>query len=120
MTPEAFIEEAIAAGQRDGIASLDADQRLVYLITEAECLCDMEGIDSFLHSYAPTWISEAAYAFEVVGAAVIGAELRAVPLNSPVGDPRLDRLNKLITGRVGYNYETICKIVAERLTRRFT
>ncbi len=46
MNPEAFINAAIAAGERDGVAALDPDQRLVYLIAEAECLADMEGIDA--------------------------------------------------------------------------
>ena len=31
MTPEAFIDNAIAAGERLGVAALDADQRLVPL-----------------------------------------------------------------------------------------
>src|SRR5437867_12952518 len=34
--PGAFINTAIEVGSRDGIGALDADQRLVYLISEAE------------------------------------------------------------------------------------
>jgi len=118
MTPEDFIDQAIAAGQRDGVAALDPDQRLVYLIAEAECLCDMEGVDSFLDRYAPDWIAEAAAAFEAVGAADIALELRAAPLNAPVDDPRLDRLNELIVGRVGYDYEAMRRVVEERRRTR--
>ncbi len=120
MTPDAFIEEAIATGERLGFAALDPDQRLVYLIAEAECLSDMEGIDSFLHKYAPDWLPEVAAAYEAVGAAEIAAELRAVPSNVEVGDPRLDRLNELVTARAGYDYEAIRRVVAERRTNRGT
>ena len=120
MTPDEFIEAAIAAGERLGAEALDPDQRLVYLIAEAECLSDMDGIDSFLGKYAPRWLSEAAAAFEAVGAAEIAAELRAVPPDAAVGDPRLDRLNGLLTARAGYDYEAIRRVVAERRTKHCT
>jgi hypothetical protein len=96
------------------VQALDPDQRLVYLIAEAECLADMDGIDAFLAKSAPTWLSEAAVAFETVGAVEIAAELRAIPPDATTGDPRLDRLNELVTARVGYNYEAIRRVVAER------
>ena len=93
---------------------LDAEQKLVFLISEAEVLCDMEGIDSFLDRYAPRWVPEAA-AFEAVGAAEIAAELRAAPFDALfTGDPRLDRVNELITGRVEYAYEAIRRVVEGR------
>ena len=114
MTPDAFIEQAIAAGERLGVAALDPDQRMVYLIAEAECLSDMEGVDSFLGRFAPTWLPEAAAAFMAVGAVEIAAELRAAPPDAEVGDPRLDRLNELITARAGYGYDAVRKVVAER------
>jgi hypothetical protein len=120
VTPEVFIDAAIAAGDRDGVAGLDPDQRLVYLIAEAECLADMEGIDSFLSRYAPDWLAETAAAFEAVGAAEIAAELRVVPTDASVGDPRLDRLNTLVTSRAGYDYESLRAVVDERLTKRRT
>jgi hypothetical protein len=114
VTPEAFIERAIADGQRLGVAALDSDQRLVFLISEVECLADMEGIDSFLNRYAPEWLAEAAAAFEAVGAAEIAAELRAVPPDTAPGDPRLDRLNDLVVARTGYDYESLRAVVAKR------
>jgi hypothetical protein len=120
VTPESFIDAAIAAGERNGVAALDPDQRLVYLITEAECLCDMEGIDSFLSRYAPDWLPEAAAAFEAVGAAEIAAELRAAPAYASIGDPRLARLNELVGARAGYDHESLCRVVAERRTKRCT
>ena len=120
MTPEAFIDAAIAAGERDGVAALDPVQRLVYLIAEAECLADMEGIDAFLGRYAPEWLHAAAAAFEAVGAAEISAELRSLPPDAAVGDPRLDRLNELVVARAGYGFESLRAVVAERRTNRCT
>jgi hypothetical protein len=115
MTSDDFINDAIDCGQRSGVASLDPDQRMVYLISEAEADCDTNGIDTFLNRYAPAWIPETAAAFEAVGAAEIAAEIRVVPLDALfTGDPRLERLNKLIAGRVGYDYEAIQRVVQER------
>lgn len=111
---DVFISAAIDAGTSNGIEALDPAQRLVFLIAEAEALCDIDGIDSFLGRYAPAWITEAAAAFEAIGAGAIAAELRAAPLDAPVGDPRLDRLNALITGRFGYDSHAIRRAVEER------
>jgi len=91
-----FINAAIDSGSRNGVDTLDAEQRMVFLISEAEVLCDIEGIDSFLQRYSPDWVPEAADAFEAIGALDIAAELRAAPLDAPVGDPRLARLHELI------------------------
>jgi hypothetical protein len=112
--PDILISTAIDAGVRDGIDALDAEQRLVFLISEAEVLCDMEGVEAFLARYAPRWLEDAVAAFEAVGATAIAAELRAAPLDGAVSDQRLKRLNDLITGRVGYNYETVKRMVVAR------
>jgi hypothetical protein len=115
MTSDDFITEAIDCGQRNGVASLHPDQRMVFLIAEAEADCDMNGVDTFLSRYAPDWIPEAAAAFDAVGATEIAKEIRVAPLDSLfTGDPRLDRLNELIVGRVGYNYEAIHRAVEDR------
>jgi hypothetical protein len=114
VTTDEFISEAIAAGHRNELSALERGQRLVYLISEAECYCDMEGIDSFFARYAPTWITETAEAFEAVGAVEIATEFRSVPLDAPVGDLRLNRLNDLITRRAGYGYEAIRRVVESR------
>jgi hypothetical protein len=116
MTADDFITDAIDRGQTDGIESLDANQRMVFLIAEAEAGCDMNGIDTFLGNYGPEWIPETAAAFDAVGASEIAAELRVAPLDSLfTGDTRLDRLNRLITSRIGYNYEAIRRMVEDRL-----
>jgi hypothetical protein len=130
--PDAFIKTAIEMGERAvrealasglpavrGIGALDADQRLVYLIAEAEALCDMEGIDAFLNYYFPDWMEETAAAFAEVGAAEIAGALRgAIDADTIRDDRLLDRANELITGRAGYDYETIRQAVERRLAKR--
>lgn len=119
MDPDAFIDAALDSGRSSGIDALDADQRLVYLISEAEILCDMEGIDTFLDSYFSRWISETAAAFSEIGAADIAADLRAIAASGREGnDVLLDRVNELITDRSGYDYESIRKAVERRLAGR--
>ena len=116
--PAAFIDTAIEVGSRDGIGALDADQRLVYLISEAEVLCDIDGIDNFLDLYFPQWKEETAAAFAEVGAPEIAIGLRAITAQTMRDDPLLDRVNGLITGRVGYDYESIRQAVERRLAKR--
>jgi hypothetical protein len=130
--PDAFIKTAIEMGERAvrealasglpaarGIGALDADQRLVYLIAEAEVLCDMEGIDAFLNYYFPDWMEETAAAFAEVGAAEIAGALRgAIDADTMRDDRLLDRANELITGRAGYDYEAIRQAVERRLAKR--
>lgn len=115
MTSDDFINHAIDCGQRNGLKSLDGDQRLVYLIAEAEADCDMNGIDTFLDRYAPDWIAETADAFDTVGASEIANEMRNAPVDALFsGDARLTRLNDLITNRVGYDYDAIKRVIEER------
>jgi hypothetical protein len=118
---ERAVREALASGLPAvrGIGALDADQRLVYLIAEAEALCDMEGIDAFLNYYFPDWMEETAAAFAEVGAAEIAGALRGPIDADTIRDDRLlDRANELITGRAGYDYETIRQAVERRLAKR--
>jgi hypothetical protein len=115
MSPDAFIERAIDAGSRDGVAAISADQRFVFLISEAEVLCDMEGIDTFLNQYGRDWLPESADAFEAVGATEIAAGLRSIGADTPRDDPILDRVNHLIGRRAGYDYEAIRREVESRL-----
>jgi len=118
MDPCALIDAAIEVGSGNGIGTLDADQRLVYLISEAEVLCDIDGINNFLDLYFPQWKEETAAAFAEVGAAEIAIGLRAITAETLRDDPLLDRVNDLIRGRAGYDYETIRKVVGERLAKR--
>jgi hypothetical protein len=115
---DSFIGTAIEVGSRDGIGALDADQRLVFLISEAEVLCDMEGIDAFLDRYFPQWMEETAAAFAELAAAEIAVGLRGIAADKVRNDSVLGRVNELIASRAGYDYETIRKAVEQRLAKR--
>ena len=116
MTTDEFIEAAIEAGGREGVESLEPAGRLAFLISEAEVLCDMEGIDSFLDRYAPSWLPETASAFEAVGASEIASHFRTIAIYPPADENVLSMLNDLIRGRIGYDYESIRMAVESRLT----
>jgi hypothetical protein len=116
--PDVFIRGAIEAGARAGVEALDPDQRLVFLISEVEVLCDMEGIDTFLDRYRPRWMAETATAFAAIGATQIAAALGAITLDTPPDDPLLDRANELIVNRAGYDYEAIRRAIEGRLAGR--
>jgi hypothetical protein len=117
MIPEEFIAEAIRKGSEQGIAVLDADQRLVFLIAEAEVLCDMEGIDSFLRPYAPNHVQECADSFREVGAVKIAASLDSIAAGQ-ASDQDLTNLNALIVERADYSFDAIAEVIRHRLMRR--
>jgi hypothetical protein len=83
VTADKFINAAIDKGQSSGLAGLHPDERLVYLISEAEVSCDINGIDTLLDSYPPTDLDECASAFAEIGASEIAAALREVVLALP-------------------------------------
>jgi hypothetical protein len=120
LNADEFINTAIGLGARNGVAVLDPDQRLVFLISEAEVDCDMNGIDTFLNSYFPLWMAETADAFAAIGATEIAASLRAITRDTQRDDPLLDRANDLITERSGYDYEAIHREIERRLAKRFS
>jgi hypothetical protein len=106
-----FIDDAIARGTKDGVVSLDDMQRIVFLVSEAEVMCDIDGIDSFLDRYDPEWTPETAISFERVGAKEIASEFRRLISDAQDRDKILDRLNRLITERTGYDYDSIVNAI---------
>ncbi len=111
MDTDAFINDAITLGSRNGIDSIGRNQRIVFLISQAEVLCDMEGIDTFLDIYEPEWIAETASAFEYVGAMQIALAFRELTTQTSNREATLDRLNTMITNRTGYNYDSIANAI---------
>lgn len=116
MTVNKFIEEVIKKGNECGITSLNDIERMVFLISEAEIICDMEGIDSFLKNYDDERIEECAIAFETIGAKEISDIFKEISTNKNINDVLLNRLNELIINRIGYNYESIYNIMEVKLT----
>ncbi len=118
MNPDEFINAAIETGSGNGIETLDADQRLVYLVSEAEVYCDMEGIDGFVDRYSPERMEEAAAAFAEIGAAEIAMGMRAIAADTTRDGQLLGRVNELISRRTGYDYDAIRKAIGQRLAKR--
>lgn len=94
MNYDRFIYDAITLGSRDGVASLDDMQRIVFLVWEAEVMCDMDGIDAFLDRYDPEWIAETTISFERVGANEIAAEFRRLMTHVQDRDTISTRLDR--------------------------
>lgn len=109
-----FIEAAISEGNRNGVGALSFEKRAVFLISEAEILCDMEGIDTFLHHYAPAWIKETVTAFNRIGATDIAQGFEEIGSVEAPCEQLLDRVNKLVTGRVGYEYSAFENLLNQR------
>lgn len=119
MTADEFINAAIDKGQSRGLASLNPDERLVYLISEAEVSCDMDGIDTLLDTYPVADLAECASAFAEIGASEIAAALGRVVSELPSRDEAaLSKADSLIKDRVGYDYDTMREAVGHRLTRQ--
>lgn len=114
MDADAIINEAIDLGERDGLAALGPVHGIVYMISEAEVCCDMDGIDSLLDRYGVESMVSFAQAFLAVGATEIAHVLTNITSCNPVTcEALLARANSLITSRAGYSYESIRAFVAD-------
>ena len=110
MNAEDIINEVIAKGQSEGLSSLSRTEKSVFLISEAEVYCDMNGIDSLLDHYPRETLVDCALAFRAVGAADIADALSAIVGPCPYLPYDLLYLaNKLIIDRTGYDYGAIAE-----------
>lgn len=113
------IDAAIAAGQRDGIDSLDELGRWIYFISEAEVLCDKDGVDSFIDRYGPSGLFELSIAYRHLGAEALADAAREVARTLPAAsEDALDRLNELVRDRRAYDHEAIRAAVERQLLER--
>jgi hypothetical protein len=113
MPADEIIDSALKRGAKEGLAALSAVERKVWLISEAEVRCDIDGIDSFLDHYAAV-LPEAAEAFDGIGATQIAQSLRSIHAALPqCPDDLLDRANRLITSQSGYDYDAIARFVTQ-------
>jgi len=109
------IDSILKRGAEGGLDSLASVERKVFLISQAEILCDMEGIDSFLDYYADS-VSEVADGFAAAGATQIAESLRAIHAQLPArSDELLNRANSLITAREGYDYDSVARFVSDEV-----
>lgn len=112
MNAEEIIDIAIEKGQAEGLSSLSNVEKLVFLISEAEVYCDMDGIDSLLDHYPKETIADCALSFRSIGAIDIAEALLAIVGAWPDRpDDLLERANILITDRIGYEYESIVNYI---------
>jgi len=109
-----FIRDAIDQGQRGG--ALDPLQRAVYLVSELEVLCDMDGIDSFLERYPVSDLRTSAGLLRAAGAAALADGLVQIADSLPhPDDALLTRVTDLVSDRAGYGYDSLARAVAARL-----
>lgn len=103
-----FIEQAISQGETVGLDALDLKAKFVFAISEAEVTCDIDGIDNLVYRYGKASIALFAQAFAAIGASEISIALGEVALaDDPIPEHLLSAVNRLITERNGYTYESI-------------
>jgi hypothetical protein len=118
MTADKFIEATIERGQAEGLAALDADERFVFLIADAEACCDIDGLDALLDRRTAEELADCAAAFAEVGAADIAAALGQVVAALPQRDAWSLRVAEdLIQSRAGYGNDALRSAVTKRLRR---
>ena len=108
MTTDDFISASINRGAKEGVRALSEKERVVFLVSEVEVLCDMEGIDTLVDHIESKEIFGVSGAFAAIGATEIAACLQKIEDALPVRDDEaLTRGNDLIRSRAGYSYEAI-------------
>jgi hypothetical protein len=116
MDAERFIRAAIEKGQHSDERLLDPLERTIYLLSELEVLCDMEGIDSFLDRYGASELRAIADLLRDAGAVAIANSLTQLADALPQSNESLlNSANDLVTNRAGYDYDAIVRVVASRL-----
>ena len=116
MTPDEFINRAIDQGEQVGLDQLGGLERLVFLVSEVEVLCAMEGIDSFAEQRGADGLREASAAFRALGAGDLAdALLECAQQPNAFSTPCFERANNLVNKHVGWDYEAIRRVVASRL-----
>jgi hypothetical protein len=108
VTTDEFITTAIARGAKEGFRALSEKQRVIFLVSEAEVLCAMEGIDTLLDWIEREELCGVSDAFAAIGAGEIATCLARIEQALPArDDAELMHANRLITSCAGYSYETI-------------
>ena len=112
---EGSIAEAVEAGRLNGMDGLNNWQRTVFLIAEAELLCDM-GAD-FADDYVVEFLADGfAAAFRNIGAVEI-ADL-FVDLAADMGNSENEQaLAAAVSNRLGYDYRTVADYVSRCMDR---
>jgi len=116
MNVEQFLDAAIKQGEQAGAAALAPLERAIFLVSELEVSCDKDGIDSFLNLYGPSELDAVAEILRAAGATATPDGLTRIARALPQRDDALLRsVNDLVTGRTGYDYDSLAKVVASRV-----
>ncbi len=112
MTTDDFVSSAIERGGKDGIHTLTEKERVVYLVSESEVLCDMEGIETLVEHIERKEIFGVSEAFAAIGAEAIASCLKKIEESLPArDDDAMMQAEDLIIARAGYSYEAIKRFV---------
>ena len=116
MNVEQFLDAAIKQGEQACAAALAPLERAIFLVSELEVSCDKDGIDSFLNLYGPSELDAVAEILRAAGATATPDGLTRIARALPQRDDALlTSVNDLVTGRTGYDYDSLAKVVASRV-----
>ncbi|WP_104092511.1 hypothetical protein [Arthrobacter sp. GMC3] len=111
-----LLSQVINKDTAGGIEALDPTERMVFLISEAEILADMSGVDEFLERYARRSLGTTCADFGVVGREEIAKLLGELEIAGFDVDCTLERLGSLISSRDGYTYDDVVREIERRLS----
>jgi hypothetical protein len=107
---ESFINEAIE-GQSDLLLE-NTPKSHIWVISQLECDCDINGIDAFIARYGKAGLILARDAHAAIRSESISRTLDLL-INDTDNEEFLVLCNDQITDRTGYSYESIYKYVDE-------
>ncbi|TLX73739.1 hypothetical protein E9993_14875 [Labilibacter sediminis] len=103
-----LINNIVDKGESLGIDGMVGYERIIFLISEAEVYCDMEGIDSFIDNYNNENLLELVEGYKKIGALELSKGfINLINSQKEEKDAILEQLNDMITSRQGYNYDSI-------------
>jgi hypothetical protein len=116
MNVDDFIVRSINHGQGRDVSSLSTLQKAIFLLSQLEVICDMDGIDSFLDIYDASDLRSVAEFLRAIKANELANGLFQIADNLPhPPDSLLSYVNDLVSVRAGYDYDAIARVVAQRL-----
>ena len=121
MNPEKYINDALKRGNYLPLDHLGPKEKIIFLISEAELCCDMDGIDSLFEKYNESFYEDFRKSFSSIGASQIGQlfdDLKSA--NHEARETILEELNNLITSRHGYSHESIVEFLLKKQTLLMT
>lgn len=110
-----FINQAIELGSSSGIEALAPVGADIFLISELEVSCDMNGIDTFINIHGVERLRRCAMVYRSIGALELANAILNVANSNATDESMLDVANGLVTDRAGYDYEMLEKYVASMI-----